>query len=229
MNTQNEQASAATAGEKSKLYTRLLELCNAKGVTPSRMATDCGMSRSTMGRLKTGERKSITISSAKNLADYFGVSVDYILGNTDTPNPASNSTAYQASTKVILLDTENELLSLWRLLPQKDRDRLTDDMVGCIYGRLHELVDHLDYLSYKDQKSPEDRDHNALETVREAARNAGMRMDLLETWLHLPEGRLSNPDAPGVSTLFAKEAVEFVELMHAYVKSRHIRYEGALL
>ena len=211
---------------RKRLYNRLLKLCNAKGVTPSRMATDCGMSRSTMGRLRTGERKSITISSAKNLADYFGVSVDYVLGNTDTPNPVSNGTAYQASTKVIISDAENEHLGLWRLLSQKDRDRLTDDMVGCAYSQLHELADYFDYLNFKDERSPEDRDPDALETVRRAARSAGMRMDFLEMFLDLPEGRLSDPDAPGVSTAFAKKAVNFIEMMHTYVKSRHINYSA---
>lgn len=64
-------------------YDRFLELCEREGVLPSSVARDIGLSNSSATYWKRGSTpKSDTF---QKLADYFGVSVDYLIGKTDDP------------------------------------------------------------------------------------------------------------------------------------------------
>lgn len=65
------------------LYDNLLKLCKEKGVSGARMCTDIGVSKSLMTGLKMGRRSSISMDTARKIADYFGVSVDRVLGNEE--------------------------------------------------------------------------------------------------------------------------------------------------
>lgn len=60
-------------------YDIFIKLCQKKGVTPSRAAEDCGVSRSNVSSWKS---KGYTPrgDALQNFADYFGVTVDYLLG-----------------------------------------------------------------------------------------------------------------------------------------------------
>ena len=63
-------------------YDLYCELCKAKGVTPTRAATEMGLSKSTPTAWK---KKGITPQAAQlqKIADYFHVSVDYLCGNKE--------------------------------------------------------------------------------------------------------------------------------------------------
>ena len=69
----------------SKVYERILELCQIKGVTPGKMCNDLGYSRSTMTALKSGRSTTFKLEKAQRIAEYFGVSVDYLLGKEEKP------------------------------------------------------------------------------------------------------------------------------------------------
>ena len=62
-------------------YDLFCELCARKGIAPTRAALDMGMSKATP---TTWKNKGTTPQAAQlqKIADYFGVSVDYLLGNT---------------------------------------------------------------------------------------------------------------------------------------------------
>lgn len=62
------------------LYENLLSLCAEKGITGGKMCTDIGISKSLMTGLKKGRRSGISTETAQKIADYFGVSVDRVLG-----------------------------------------------------------------------------------------------------------------------------------------------------
>ena len=65
------------------LYERINTLCEAKGVSGSRMCLDLGLSKSTMSDLKYGRTKGMSTATAAKIAAYFDVSVDYLLGEED--------------------------------------------------------------------------------------------------------------------------------------------------
>ena len=52
------------------------------------MSADLGMSRSFMTELRKGRAKSIKAETAQKIADYFGVSTDYLLGKETEKAPA---------------------------------------------------------------------------------------------------------------------------------------------
>ena len=65
------------------LYENLKLLCDQRGIKPGKMCVDIGASKSLMTGLKAGRTKSINAETAQKIADYFGVSVDYILNGPD--------------------------------------------------------------------------------------------------------------------------------------------------
>ena len=62
------------------IYNNIKSLCDERGVKPGRMCVELGMSKSILTGLKNGTKKNIQTDTAKKIADYFGVTVDRVLG-----------------------------------------------------------------------------------------------------------------------------------------------------
>lgn len=69
------------------LYENIKMLCDEKGVKPGRMCIDIGISKSILTGLKNGTKKNIQTDTAQKIADYFGVSVDRVLGAEQKEKP----------------------------------------------------------------------------------------------------------------------------------------------
>lgn len=63
---------------------RIKELRKKKGISQQRLATDLNTTQNTISRYETGEREPGIVELIK-MADYFNVSVDYLIGRTDDP------------------------------------------------------------------------------------------------------------------------------------------------
>lgn len=63
---------------------RLKELRKKKGISQLRLATDLNTTQNTISRYETGEREP-GIDELVKIADYFNVSVDYLIGRTENP------------------------------------------------------------------------------------------------------------------------------------------------
>lgn len=61
---------------------RLKELRKKKGVSQQRLAMDLNVNQNTISRYETGEREA-DYKTLILIADYFDVSIDYLLGRTD--------------------------------------------------------------------------------------------------------------------------------------------------
>ena len=59
-------------------------LCDNKGVKPSNVAIELGIPTSTISGWKLGQYKPKT-DKLKKIADYFNVSLEYLLGESETP------------------------------------------------------------------------------------------------------------------------------------------------
>ena len=64
--------------------TRIRELRQQKNLTQVRLAIELNTSQNTLSRYETGEREA-DYDMLKKLADYFNVSIDYLLRETDNP------------------------------------------------------------------------------------------------------------------------------------------------
>lgn len=66
------------------IKTRIKELRLSKGITQLKMAMDLGTNQNTISRYEAGERQA-DYRTLIALADYFNVSIDYIMYRTDNP------------------------------------------------------------------------------------------------------------------------------------------------
>ena len=63
---------------------RLKELRKSRGLSQLRLAIDLNMNQNSISRYENGERQA-DYRTLIAFADYFGVSVDYLLERTDNP------------------------------------------------------------------------------------------------------------------------------------------------
>ena len=64
---------------------RLREVRKSRNISQLKLALDLSMNQNTISRYETGEREADYKTLIK-IADYFGVSIDYLLERTDDPS-----------------------------------------------------------------------------------------------------------------------------------------------
>ena len=101
------------------MYERILTMCNQKGIKPGKMCAETGLSRSFMSELKSGRTKELSAKNAQIVADYFGVTVGYLLGEEDTK---------KSPAEPMLNEGEKMLIELFRLVPE-DKQKMVIQMV----------------------------------------------------------------------------------------------------
>ena len=89
---------------------RFVILCNKKGVPPTVACQAIGLSNATFS--KWDDNSVPRRATLQKFADYFGVSVDYLLGNEDEKKPTDDGE---------LSDVESALLELFRTLPEESQ------------------------------------------------------------------------------------------------------------
>ena len=63
---------------------RIKELRRSRHITQLKMALDLNMTQNTISRYESGEREPGIVELIR-IADYFHVSIDYLVGRTDDP------------------------------------------------------------------------------------------------------------------------------------------------
>lgn len=63
-----------------EMYEIIDTLLKERGISGAQMSSDLGMSRSFMTELRKGRAKGIKLETAQKIAEYFGVSVDFLSG-----------------------------------------------------------------------------------------------------------------------------------------------------
>lgn len=69
-------------------FNRFKALCDERNISVYRACTDIGLNRSAVAKWKTGGKPNGT--TAAKLAEYFGVTTDYLLEQTDEKASAGN-------------------------------------------------------------------------------------------------------------------------------------------
>lgn len=75
----------------SNLYNTIMELCERKGVKGAKMCTEAGISKGLLTDLKMGRRSGVSAVTAQKIANYFGVTVGYLLGEDEKESPTTQS------------------------------------------------------------------------------------------------------------------------------------------
>ena len=103
---------------------RLKELREKLGYSQYAFADIFGVAQSTVGNWEAGKREP-NYATTKRLADFFGVSVDYLLGHPEDPAPPD--TKKTAKDEIVLDDIEFGLLEQYRELDDDFRELLLKD------------------------------------------------------------------------------------------------------
>ena len=82
-------------------YEIFVQECQKRGVKPGRAAESCGINRSNVTNWKNGGYTPRG-DALQRIADYFGVTVDYLLGNEKAPTPKGERTVSDDDMKFAL-------------------------------------------------------------------------------------------------------------------------------
>ncbi len=98
----------------SELFTRIEALCKSQQITITELCRKSGASRGSLSDLKQGRKQSLSAETLSKIADYFGVSVDYLLGNDQKEKPLVNGNE-ELTEYLEILKTRPEMRMLFSL------------------------------------------------------------------------------------------------------------------
>lgn len=106
------------------MYEIFFKLIKEKGITPYKVAKDTGISNTTLSAWKNG-KISISPKKLSVLADYLGVTVDYLMGRTDNPHTSTLDTKMREIIKKHLPNyTPSKIQSVFDELTDENQDTL---------------------------------------------------------------------------------------------------------
>lgn len=97
---------------------RVAMLAKEKGVTEKQVLLDCNLNKNLFGLWRRGSNPNK--ATQKILADYFGVSVEYLMGETD------DRTQKNSPGQVTEAELDEELVRFWNSADDTERKALMD-------------------------------------------------------------------------------------------------------
>lgn len=104
----------------SSMYQIIQSLCESKGITGYRLCKDVGISPSHLTEMKMGRHENLSTKNAQKVADYFGVTTAYLLGEEEEVIKKAPS----LSEERVLDEYEKEFLELSKDLPPEMKKSL---------------------------------------------------------------------------------------------------------
>lgn len=101
------------------LYQNIYALCNEHHITPGGLCNELGFRRSVLSDLKSGRKKSLDTTTLVKIANYFDVSVDYLLNGMETEKTPVPEGERQISKKDVMF-------ALWGDTDEVDEEDLAD-------------------------------------------------------------------------------------------------------
>ncbi|MBE6985947.1 MAG: helix-turn-helix domain-containing protein [Ruminococcaceae bacterium] len=111
-------------------FDRLKKLCDERGISAYKACTDIGLNRAAVAKWKNGSIPSG--STAAKLADYFGVTTDYLLGKENKKAPTVSGerdilddvdVAFYGDFKELNEDEKETVRDMVRLMRQRKEKR----------------------------------------------------------------------------------------------------------
>ena len=101
------------------LYENIYALCNEREITPGALCGELGFRRSVLSDLKNGRKKSLDTTTLMKIAEYFNVSVDYLLTGDETKKAPTGEGERAVS-------DDDIMFALWGDANDIDKDDLED-------------------------------------------------------------------------------------------------------
>ena len=102
---------------------RIKELREEKKLSQTALAQSVGTSQRNIGRWENGENEP-TYSQLVKIADYFGVTIDYLVGREDDFGVVKLENLSQIS------NDEKELISVYKLLSKEEKQKVLSIVKG---------------------------------------------------------------------------------------------------
>ena len=113
-------------------YEKIKELADKREISLTKLEEDLGYSRNTLYKLKSQKPNAERISE---IADYFQVSTDYLLGRTDNPRIASDETIGGYTSEDLRKMAENAKTFDGKPLTEEDIDAIQNIIEIYLRGR----------------------------------------------------------------------------------------------
>lgn len=113
-------------------YEKIKKLADKRGISLTKLEEDLGYSRNTLYKLKSQKPNAERISE---IADYFQVSTDYLLGRTDNPRIASDETIGGYTSEDLRKMAENAKTFDGKPLTEEDIDAIQNIIEIYLRGR----------------------------------------------------------------------------------------------
>ena len=93
----------------SDLYERIETLCRERNVSITTVCRQCGASRASLSDLKAGRKQSLSAETLAKLAEYFGVSIDFLLTGAEKAPAEGGRRASDDEIKFALFGGDGEI------------------------------------------------------------------------------------------------------------------------
>lgn len=143
------------------------KLCDDKGITPTKASVEIGFSKGSVSYWKKqwqqGKDAKPDSYTAAKIADYFGVSVDYLLGRTDDPTDYSDDDLIASQNPTVLSHFNGDVKKAVAFQNAVDAD-VANERKGLAqkYNKL-DSVDRAKVEAYIDGLLSADKYHNELQ------------------------------------------------------------------
>lgn len=107
------------------LYENILKQCEKKGISGGKMCTELNLSRGLMTDLKMGRKSSISSATAMKIANYFGVSVEYLFGVEENKNTVTVTDDGSN-------DVDKQIMLVWSKLTEHQKKMLLAQIEGLL-------------------------------------------------------------------------------------------------
>lgn len=113
------------------VFERIKDLAKKQGKSLNQVEEELGLSKNVLYRMKNSDNP--TKERLETLANYFHVSVDYLLGRTDNPNSVPADQSIKSSARQIMMRMNTEGLS------EEDFDEVEKEMERFLKWRIEEI------------------------------------------------------------------------------------------
>ena len=109
----------------------LIFIRESKGYSKKTVSEMTGIPYTTYIKYESGERKDVSMDAIVKLADFYGVSTDYLLGRPNAKPPTDPVEEF--TNRVQLQEQEQIILKKWLTLDEKKRQAVFDFMVDIVH------------------------------------------------------------------------------------------------
>lgn len=103
-------------------WNTFVNLCMEKEKSPTAVGVELGFSRATVSNWKSGGIPRET--AIRKIADYFGVTPEYLLGETDSREKADEKTPSKILEDEPMSEKEKQMWELWHRVPDEQKPQM---------------------------------------------------------------------------------------------------------